>query len=414
MLWSDHVLLALLREQQPLREEMESHGLSFAKLQEEVQPEQGPPLDLQEPLKLVEAAEEIDTVRILDAEANRAREALRVVEDYCRFVLDDAFLSRQWKQMRHDLTAALSELQPGHLLEARDTLRDVGTDISTSRELHRHSLLGVVQANCKRLQEALRSLEEFGKLRGPKLGFALEQLRYRTYTLERATGLGATARQRLADVRLYVLVSVPSCAAAIDWTIQEAAAGGATMFQLREKNLSERDLLERGRRARKATREAGAILIMNDRPDMARLVDADGVHLGQDDMPVKEARRIVGPNALIGVSTHNIEQVRQAILDGASYIGVGPTFTSETKTFKQLAGLDFVRQVGEETTIPAFVIGGINLDTIGATVEAGAKRVAVSHAICNADDPRKAAVEMLERLSRVKDSRPERASERET
>src|SRR5207248_6725982 len=101
----------------------------------------------------------------------------------------------------------------------------------------------------------------------------------------------------------------------------------------RQKELSDRELLERAREIRRWTREAGALFIVNDRPDIARLVEADGVHLGQDDLPVKEARRILGPDALIGVSTHDIEQLRQAVLDGASYIGVGPTFPSDTKDF---------------------------------------------------------------------------------
>src|SRR4051794_10471359 len=104
---------------------------------------------------------------------------------------------------------------------------------------------------------------------------------------------------------------------------------------MREKDLPDRELLERARQLRQWTRQAGVLFIVNDRPDIARLVEADGVHLGQDDLPVREARRILGPDALVGVSTHNLEQVRQAILDGASYLGVGPTFPSKTKEFRE-------------------------------------------------------------------------------
>src|SRR5207249_3555462 len=102
-------------------------------------------------------------------------------------------------------------------------------------------------------------------------------------------------------------------------------AGGTTMFQLREKNLTDQALLERARSVRRWTRQAGALFLVNDRPDIARLAEADGVHLGQDDLSVKDARRIVGPDLLIGVSTHDLDQVRRAILDGASYLGIGPT-----------------------------------------------------------------------------------------
>src|SRR5207237_814061 len=165
-----------------------------------------------------------------------------------------------------------------------------------------------------------------------------------------------TARQRLRDARLYVLLSGASCVAALDWTIAEAAAGGAAVIQLREKELSDRELLARARQVRRWTRQVEVLFIVNDRPDIARLVEADGVHLGQDDLPVREARRILGPEALIGVSTHDLAQLRQAVLDGASYIGVGPVFPSTTKSFEVLAGLDFVREALVETTLPAFVI----------------------------------------------------------
>src|SRR5206468_1638357 len=143
-----------------------------------------------------------------------------------------------------------------------------------------HSPRAVAIANCKRLQEALRSMEEYGKLRAPALGQALEALRYRSYTLERALLLGETARQRLADVRLSLLVSGEACRAALDWTIREAAAGGVQMVQLREKKLGDRDLLARAQQVRQSTRDASVLFIVNDRPDLARLVEADGVHLG--------------------------------------------------------------------------------------------------------------------------------------
>src|SRR5207248_5017898 len=129
---------------------------------------------------------------------------------------------------------------------------------------------------------------------------------------------------RLEKARLYVLLTGATCTAALDWTIREAAGGGADMFQLREKTLSDRELLERARNVRQWTRETGTLFIINDRPDVARLVEADGVHLGQDDLSVKEARRVLGPGPLIGVSTHTPEQVRRAVLDGGSYLGVGP------------------------------------------------------------------------------------------
>jgi thiamine-phosphate pyrophosphorylase len=404
---SDHLMLALLRRDELLRQKLIALGLDFAELESQIASTSAPGLPLDEELLLVEPPEHPEAARILDASANRAREALRVIEDYCRFVLDDRFLSRELKQLRHDLVETLAGLPRG-LLEARDTLRDVGTSLSTEREQQRFSVQGVVQANLKRLQEALRSLEEYGKLHRAELGAALEKVRYRSYTLERAILLATSACARLADARLYVLITGSLCAASVDWTIQEAAAGGAQIIQLREKDLSDRQLLERAQQVRRWTRKANVLFIMNDRPDLARLAEADGVHLGQDDLGVKEARRILGPDALIGVSTHNLDQVRQAVIDGASYIGVGPTFASTTKHFAELPGLEFVRLAAEETSLPAFVIGGVNLETVHAAVAAGARRVAVSQAICQAEDPRAVAAAIRQIIAEAQRARPGR------
>lgn len=395
---SDTLLLALIRSEETLAAELSSFGLRIAELESTLLAERQPPVQLEQPLQLDGDNERMDAARLLDACANRAREGLRVLEDYCRFVLDDAFLCRTLKESRHDLTAALAELSPGQLLEARDTQHDVGVELSTPSEQHRASLRDVVQANCKRLQESLRSLEEYGKIHSASLGQALEQLRYRSYTLERAVVLGANARQRLQEARLYVLLTGSKCVATLDWIIAEAAAGGAGIVQLREKDKSDRELLERARQVRQWTRQAGVLFVVNDRADIARLAEADGVHLGQDDLPVREARRILGPDALIGVSTHNIEQLRQAVLDGASYVGIGPTFPSTTKEFGDLAGPEFVRQAMAETTLPAFAIGGVNLQTIDVAVAAGGRRVAVSAAISQADDPRSVCAALLAAL----------------
>lgn len=391
---SEALLLALLHVDLELRAFLEPLGLRADDLEAEVLRSREPPLRLEEPLEVFDPTERVDAARVLDAAANRAREGLRVVEDYCRFVLDDALLTGETKRLRHDVTAALAEVAPGLLLAARETERDVGTGLSTAAEQERSSLADVVRANLKRLQEAFRTLEEFGKFYDERLGQTLGQLRYRGYTLERVILLGAEARQRLEEVRLCVLLSGDQCVCGLETTVREAAAGGAGMIQLREKGLPDRELLGRARQVRHWTRETGVLFIVNDRPDIARLAEADGVHLGQDDLPVREARRILGPEALIGVSTHDGGQLRQAVLDGASYVGVGPVFPSGTKDFAQLAGLDFVRQAAE-TALPAFAIGGVNRETLPDAVAAGARRVAVSQAIAASEDPRASTTELF-------------------
>src|SRR5262249_31520211 len=136
-------------------------------------------------------------------------------------------------------------------------------------------------------------------------------------------------------------------------------------------------------------------------PELARLASADGVHLGQDDVTLRDARRVVGPSLLIGVSTHDRAQLDEAILAGASYLGIGPVFSSATKDFSDLAGLACVRQAAETTTLPWFAIGGINEENIERVLEAGATRVAVSAAVVRAERPRAAAAALRRRLDDV-------------
>ncbi len=328
-----------------------------------------------------------ETLRILDAAANRCREGLRVVEDYVRFALNDGVLTAELKTLRHALVGFVGRLGGAELHRLRDTAGDVGTEVRTGVESVRGVPLDVVRANCKRVEESLRTLEEFGKLIDPDAAAALEKLRYGFYTLERTVLTVACSRERLENCRLCLLVSERLCRCGLAETVRCALQGGVDCVQLREKEVSDRELIATARQVREWTREAGALFIVNDRPDIAVLVGADGVHVGQDDLPVGEARRIAGVDRLIGVSTHSIEQARQAVLEGADYLGVGPVFPSGTKDFAQFPGLNFVRRAAAEVALPWFAIGGITVENVGAVVAAGARRVAVSGAVCGADDP---------------------------
>lgn len=345
-------------------------------------------------------AAEVDhvVVRILDAAANRGREGLRVVEDAARFVLNDAHLCGLLKALRHELAAALQRLGGDAFHVKRDTVGDVGTTISTASEQVRATTSDVLRANCKRVEESLRTLEEYGKLIDAGAAAAIEQLRYRFYTLEKALLTVDMSRSRLGNCRLYLLVTESACRRGFERTVRGALDGGVDAIQLREKGIDDRRLLELAERVRTWTTDAGALFIMNDRPDLALISGADGVHVGQEDLGVQQARRIVGGEQLVGVSTHSIEQARQAVLDGADYLGVGPTFESRTKQFEAFAGLEFVRAVAGEIGLPWFAIGGIGAANVAEVVAAGAARAAVSSAICAADDPATAARELRRRF----------------
>ncbi len=330
---------------------------------------------------------DIGLLRLIDAAANRAGEGLRVVEDYVRFVLDDRHLTRLCKSLRHDLATAIEAINRQHRLAARETRGDVGTDISTPQETTRETLQSVPRANIRRAIESFRSLEETSKLHDSELAARFESLRYRSYTLERAVEITARSLEQLADARLYVLIDGQESEAAFETLVEAVITGGADLIQLRDKRMDDRTLIKRARLLRARTREASVLMIVNDRPDLAVLSDADGVHVGQDELSVKEARTIVGPERLIGVSTHSLDQAQRAVLDGASLIGVGPTFASQTKQFRRFTGLELLRCVSREIRLPTFAIGGINLQNLDDVLAAGITRVAVSGVITTATDP---------------------------
>lgn len=393
---SHHLFYALLEQCAEWRERLAEWGFRWEPRLDEATASS---LPVDEPLQLEVVSDASAVARVLDAAANRAREAARVLEDFARFALNDAGLAERLKRLRHDVTQACQWLPEAAQIVARDAQSDVGAAVDTESEHQRAGAWAVVAANAKRLQEALRSLEEFSKLREAAQGERFKRLRYIAYTVEKSLLTVLEARRRLEQVRLCLLVSVRDSAASLEWTISEAVAGGVDMVQLREKGVNDREWLARARRAAMATRSAGALFIVNDRADLAHLVDADGVHVGQTDLPVAAVRRFMGPERLVGVSTHCLDELEAALDAGADYVGVGPVFASPTKAFVQLAGLDFVRAVAERTQLPAFAIGGITPANVREIVRAGLRRVAVGHALAAADNPRLIAQQLKAALT---------------
>jgi thiamine-phosphate pyrophosphorylase len=403
---TEHLLAGLLRSSRPAADLLIAAGLRLEPLLErlkeavEVESAPLPPAEGIPPLQLIEPGEGVELARILDASVNRAREGLRVIEDYVRFVLDDAGLTRRLKEIRHRLSEAERGLDAKALLAARDTTGDVGTHIMTASEQVRENPRAVLAANFKRIAEALRSLEEYTKLVDVWIAGRFEVLRYDLYVIEKLTMTAVTAQLGLGAARLMVLVGGLPTLGNLTWIVEEALAGGADVIQLREKGISDREVLSRARDVRILTARARVPLILNDRPDLARLAGCDGVHLGQEDLAVRDARRIMGAAAHLGVSTHNRAQLDDAILAGASYVGVGPVFRSASKAFSEpeLAGLAFVRVAAETTTLPWFAIGGINEDNLDRVLAAGASRIAVSGAVIHASRPRRAVERLKARL----------------
>ncbi len=343
--------------------------------------------------------------RLIDAASNRAREGCRVLEDVARFVLDDAALAGELKAIRHAATERVSALpnSPARLAASRDTPGDVGTRIRTDSEGTRAGLRGVAAAAGKRAGEALRSLEEAAKAaEGDGSGF--EALRYRLYDAEQGVLLRLDGR--CEQWSLCVLLTGSLCEH-MGWEDVARAAidGGADCLQLREKELDGRELLERARRLVEIARACGrpVRVIINDRADVAAASGADGVHVGQEDLPVRAARAVLGEGAIVGVSCRTIEQARAAVREGASYCGLGPVFASTTKQRPTLAGIDLIAAYTSRDGLaatPHLAISGITPQNAAEVARAGARGVAVSGAVCGARRPDEVCGAIIDALSR--------------
>lgn len=346
-----------------------------------------------------------DTQRLIDANANRAREAMRVMEDAARFLLDDAELSAAFKQLRHVLAEALSNCDDWIL--SRDTPEDVGTLISTDSEGLRQDERAVVIAAGKRLSEALRTMEEYAKTYSDVLLKAktIEQIRYRGYELERQL-VSAMGSKRRSQWQVCVLVSESLCLMhpwkfVVEDIIRTATCDAKLCLQLREKTLDDAELLVRSTWLVQTCRSSGVASIINDRPDIAALSKADGVHLGQTDMPVAAARRILGFNAIIGVSTSCLDDAHKVLREGGDYCGVGPMFETKTKDKPVLAGPQYLREYSQWNKLPHLAIGGINATNIATLIDAGVRGVAVSHCVCSAKSPGDVVQALLDSLNSV-------------
>lgn len=341
--------------------------------------------------------------RIIDANANRTREALRVLEETARFILEDPALSEQLKAMRHDFAQALPDSQA--LIAHRDTPGDVGTQISTDAEQSRRGLPDVVAAAGSRLSEALRVIEEYSKLADLGPGFAqlaqtAERVRYQGYEVTQKLmlqlGLGNAPQWRLCLLLTQSLCETP-------WrsVLQHAVKNGVDCIQVREKDMEAGPLLGHIREVIELV--AGRVdVIVNDRPDLAMLAGAQGVHLGQTDLGPADVRKLLGDQMIIGVSTSNPDQAKQANADGADYCGVGPMFPTTTKHKPTIAGVDYLRDYLAWDGLPHLAIGGITPDNMDELVEAGCQGVAVSSAICSAKDPGEAAARIASAIDSEK------------
>lgn len=341
------------------------------------------------------------TLRIIDANCNRIGEGLRFLEDVARFLLDDAALSHQLKAMRHNLVKSMSQFGPA-LISERNSETDVGIGTEIS---HRQDLLSLVTANARRVEEALRVVEELSKL--PELSPTLhskdfEVARFNLYTLQRELLSRLTRRQKMEKLTgLYVIIDTQTLdfKGEVD-AARKAIKGGAKVIQLRDKQRPMGELLSIAKNIADLCRHSNALFIVNDYLDIALASEADGIHIGQGDLPPPLIRRELPVDKVIGLSTYTVAEARRAEAEGVDYIAVGSIFPSPTKPEVTVVGLERLRQVRKAVSIPIVAIGGINRQNISEVMAAGADSVALIDAVLNQKDMESAARQLVKKIGK--------------
>lgn len=314
--------------------------------------------------------------RLIDANINRVCEGVRVLEDITRFYDDDRLLSSRLRNFRHVLRKRLSD---DILISTRNIKTDVGCTITKNSTCDDKSTLFELKlANMKRVQEGIRSIEESLKVvdQYDDAKF-FESLRYESYDLE-----AELFRKKYVHEDLYLILSEENSNGRNSKEVLEIALkSGVRVVQYREKTKSKREQMIECCELIQLIRQYGALFIVNDHLDVALTSGADGVHLGQDDLPIEQVREIA-PHLIIGVSTHNLKQATEAENAGADYIGVGPIFPTTTKlNIEPSEGLNFLEEVSKNITIPYVAIGGIKTNHVKKVKSYGAGCAMISEIV---------------------------------
>lgn len=336
-------------------------------------------------------APEAITRRAIDANLNRVGEGLRVAEDILRYSLDDGPLQARVKALRHRLAAAV----PGEpYVGSRRPKEDVGFDAPGELEYVRPDLQTLLRANFKRAQEGLRSLEELFKLREGHTAAEMKRLRYEAYEAERLTLLRFSPKTLARGLYLVLTDPRDGYEKLTEWALQ----AGLPAVQLRCKGDDDRQFLSAALAMRRITAGSQTRFIVNDRPDIALMADADGVHMGQQDLPPQAVHRLIGPDKLLGLSTHNLDQVHSANKEPVDYIGFGPLYGTTSKVKPDpVVGPGQLSAAAAESRHPIVAIGGLTATRVGALDLGGCHNVAVISAVSQADDPL-AAMTAINRL----------------
>ena len=321
--------------------------------------------------------------QLIDANLDRAREGLRVMEDWCRFGLKRNDFCIQIKDWRQQLGAHHHVIYRKARLTSEDPAMGVAHPLQKSRSTPEDIFI----ANSSRVQEALRVIEEFTRITDPKLSALATKIRYKTYEIEIKVLNTKESMDKKLILKNSSIYLVTNNRKNLKEIVLQALKAGVKIVQYREKLLNDNEKVTQAKDLASLCKKYNSLFLVNDRIDIALAVDADGIHLGQEDIPTKIARRILGSEKIIGRSTHSLEEIKNAEEEGCDYIGIGTIFSSETKKKLKSIGIDYLKKGLNKTLLPAFAIGGINSSNIHKLSQINNLRIAISDAIINSKDP---------------------------
>jgi len=320
--------------------------------------------------------------RILDVNLNRLTESLKFLEDVIRFSAPNQTQLVEIRRLRQDFLSTKKRIPLFKIITFRQSRRDPGRRSGFDAR-DRKSFPDLVLTGCARAKESSRTIEEILKIFDPGASARVKELRFRIYDLEKNL-LEPLARQ--FDPRLQAVLDEKYLSHLnLACTVRILTRHGATMIQLRIKTWSDRKFYQLGRNLRSMIADPKIAFIINDRPDIARAVAADGVHLGARDLPVRKVREFLGKTYIIGASADNLAQADRAQASGADYLGVGAVFATATKSEARPCGLNVLKRICGRSRIPVIAIGGITATNRGAVRKTGAAGIAVCSALFEGD-----------------------------
>ncbi len=322
----------------------------------------------------------------LDANFNRCMEGLRVCEDIFRFYYLNHDLSSSFKKLRHSIKHSIKSLPGNMLLSSRDVNADKQKFADAVSGEIRENIQDVFKANIHRAIEAARVIEELSKILSSSLSADFQSLRFSLYDIEKIafSYIIKTVKVNNLKGKLYAILDSEFIKEnSYRKTAESFIKGGAGAIQLRMKNSSGKEFLSTAMEISDLCKSADVLFIVNDHPAIAFLSNSDGIHLGQDDISIKDAGKIITHDSIIGISTHSYDQACEADIEFPDYIAIGPVFNTSSKNGNDIHGIgvDIIKKIKSEIDKPLVAIGGISKENIKEVIEAGADSAAVISAL---------------------------------